>query len=212
MTDGYIYTFCIMHFFSFQFLWFYMYIYSYNSLRLWLWWGFDTAHAVARAYDRVAIKFRGTDAGINFNISDYNEDLQQMKNLTKEEFVHVLRRQSAGFSRGTSKYRGVTLHKCGRWEARMGQFLGKKAYDKAAIKCNRREAVTNFEASTYEEELSSEIENRGSSHNLDLNLGISTPYFANGQMGSNDLRSGLHLQSDLSNMHENRRVILKAVY
>ncbi|GMP56278.1 hypothetical protein CsSME_00020829 [Camellia sinensis var. sinensis] len=130
-----------------------------------------------------------------------------MKNLTKEEFVHVLRRQSARFSRGTSKYRGVTLHKCGRWEARMGQ-----AYDKAAIKCNGREAVTNFEASTYEEELSSEIENRGSSHNLDLNLGISTPYFANGQMGSNDLSSGLHLRSDLSNMHENRRVILKAVY
>ena len=50
----------------------------------------------------------------------------QMKNLSKEEFVHILRRQSTGFSRGSSKYRGVTLHKCGRWEARMGQFLGKK--------------------------------------------------------------------------------------
>jgi len=50
----------------------------------------------------------------------------QMKNLSKEEFVHILRRHSTGFSRGSSKYRGVTLHKCGRWEARMGQFLGKK--------------------------------------------------------------------------------------
>lgn len=50
----------------------------------------------------------------------------QMSNFTKEEFVHVLRRGSTGFSRGSSKYRGVTLHKCGRWEARMGQFLGKK--------------------------------------------------------------------------------------
>ena len=108
-----------------------------------------------RAYDRAAIKFRGLDADINFNLVDYEEDLkqvrkthkflmninldeacdlfltiflndEQMKNLSKEEFVHILRRQSTGFSRGSSKYRGVTLHKCGRWEARMGQFLGKK--------------------------------------------------------------------------------------
>jgi AP2-like factor, euAP2 lineage len=50
----------------------------------------------------------------------------QMRNWTKEEFVHILRRQSTGFARGSSKYRGVTLHKCGRWEARMGQLLGKK--------------------------------------------------------------------------------------
>ena len=67
-----------------------------------------------------------SDWSETFLSADFSKLMKQAKDLSKEEFIHILRRQSTGFSRGSSKYRGVTLHKCGRWEARMGQLLGKK--------------------------------------------------------------------------------------
>ncbi|RRT62114.1 hypothetical protein B296_00011776 [Ensete ventricosum] len=39
------------------------------------------------AYDRAAIKFRGVEADINFNLSDYQEDLEQVKRNALEEIV-----------------------------------------------------------------------------------------------------------------------------
>eukprot|EP00249_Psilotum_nudum_P011617 c23278_g1_i1 orf=1266-3386(+) len=159
--------------------------------------GFDTAHAAARAYDRAAIKFRGLDADINFNLSDYEEDVKQMSSLAKEEFVHILRRQSTGFSRGNSRFRGVTLHKCGQWDARMGQFLRKESYDREFIHSNwRDQAATNLVPISHEQERSMGF--KGPGQYLDLSL--KTPSVLEGLLNCKDKSSDL--QCSLSVLSE----------
>lgn len=48
-----------------------------------------------------------------------------LSSLTQDEVVAHVRRRSNAFSRGKSKYRGVSGHN-GRWEARIGSFGGRK--------------------------------------------------------------------------------------
>lgn len=130
--------------------------------------GYDMEEKAARAYDLAALKYWGPTTHINFSLEDYGEELLQMKNMSRQEYVAHLRRKSSGFSRGASMYRGVTRHhQHGRWQARIGRVSGNKdlylgtfgtqeeaaeAYDIAAIKFRGTNAVTNFNMSRYDVE------------------------------------------------------------
>lgn len=88
---------------------------------------YDDEEAAARAYDLAALKYWGQDTILNFQVSNYQEELKGMEGQSKEEYIGSLRRKSSGFSRGVSKYRGVARHHHnGRWEARIGRVFGNK--------------------------------------------------------------------------------------
>jgi hypothetical protein len=87
--------------------------------------GFDSQEDAARAYDLAALACKGSNALINFGATDYKNQLQEINGFTKEEVVAYVRRRSAAFSRGKSRYRGVSGHN-NRWEARIGSFGGRK--------------------------------------------------------------------------------------
>ena len=87
--------------------------------------GFDAQIEAAQAYDLAALACKGPDAVINFTPEDYDDQLKEIEGFSREEVVAYVRRRSAAFSRGKSKYRGVSGHN-GRWEARIGSFNGRK--------------------------------------------------------------------------------------
>nr|GMD77862.1 AP2-like ethylene-responsive transcription factor AIL5 isoform X1 [Ipomoea batatas] len=89
--------------------------------------GYDKEDKAARAYDLAALKYWGPTTTTNIPVSNYKKELEEMKHMTRQEFVASLRRRSSGFSRGASIYRGVTRHhQHGRWQARIGRVAGNK--------------------------------------------------------------------------------------
>ncbi|KAG8068958.1 hypothetical protein GUJ93_ZPchr0005g14860 [Zizania palustris] len=86
---------------------------------------YDDEEAAARAYDLAALKYWGAGTQINFPVSDYARDLEEMQMISKEDYLVSLRRKSSAFSRGLPKYRGLPrqLHNS-RWDASLGHLLG----------------------------------------------------------------------------------------
>ncbi|CAN0908343.1 AP2-like ethylene-responsive transcription factor At2g41710 [Linum grandiflorum] len=81
---------------------------------------YDDEEAAARAYDLAALKYWGPGTLINFPVSDYTRDLEEMQNVSREEYLASLRRKSSGYSRGLSKYRGLSS----RWDLSIGRMAG----------------------------------------------------------------------------------------
>ncbi|MCL7036744.1 hypothetical protein MKW94_004818 [Papaver nudicaule] len=126
---------------------------------------YDNEEKAAHSYDLVALKYWGPDtrARLNFPIATYKKQLEEMKEMSKEEFVMYIRRNSC-FKKGSSVYRGVTRHGDSRWQARISGIPGRrglhlgtfsseeeaaKAYDIASIKYRGMKAFTNFDVSNY---------------------------------------------------------------
>ncbi|KAH1194665.1 AP2-like ethylene-responsive transcription factor [Glycine max] len=81
---------------------------------------YDDEEAAARAYDLAALKYWGPGTLINFPVTDYTRDLEEMQNVSREEYLASLRRKSSGFSRGLAKYRGLSS----RWDPSYGRMSG----------------------------------------------------------------------------------------
>lgn len=73
------------------------------------------------------MSYWGLSAILNFDAENYKSESAMLQSMKKEEVVAMLRRSSTGFSRGASKFRGVTRHhQHGKWEARIGRVAGNK--------------------------------------------------------------------------------------
>ncbi|XVF07208.1 hypothetical protein REPUB_Repub06bG0118900 [Reevesia pubescens] len=88
-------------------------------------WAYDDEEAAARAYDLAALKYWGPGTLINFPVTDYTRDLEEMQNVSREDYLASLRRKSSGFSRGISKYRGLSS----RWDSSFGRVAGSEYFN-----------------------------------------------------------------------------------
>ncbi|XP_042018597.1 AP2-like ethylene-responsive transcription factor At2g41710 isoform X2 [Salvia splendens] len=115
---------------------------------------YDDEEAAARAYDLAALKYWGPGTLINFPVTDYTRDLEEMQNLSREDYLASLRRKSSGFSRGVSKYRPLSS----RWDSQFGRTPGAD-YNNALYGAGDEAATGSENAGVYSVERKIDLTN-----------------------------------------------------
>ncbi|RDX60228.1 AP2-like ethylene-responsive transcription factor ANT, partial [Mucuna pruriens] len=104
--------------------------------------GYDMEEKAARAYDMAALKYWGPSSHINFPLENYQNELEEMKNMTRQEFVAHLRSEQlihihnhdiqllSKSGKAADSQEGPLCteehHQHGRWQARIGRVAGNK--------------------------------------------------------------------------------------
>ncbi|CAA7405920.1 unnamed protein product [Spirodela intermedia] len=101
---------------------------------------YDDEEAAARAYDLAALKYWGAGTLINFPVSDYSRDLEEMQSVSKEDYLVSLRRKSSAFSKGFPKCRGIPRHPPNnQWETPLSHGNNSPWFTKFASGCMTRD-------------------------------------------------------------------------
>ncbi|CAN1137742.1 AP2-like ethylene-responsive transcription factor PLT2 [Linum perenne] len=54
--------------------------------------GFDDENMAARAYDLAALKIKGASTTLNFPVTDYEKEIEEMKDVSKDEHLKLLKK------------------------------------------------------------------------------------------------------------------------
>ncbi|CAN1255553.1 AP2-like ethylene-responsive transcription factor BBM2 [Linum perenne] len=119
--------------------------------------GFNDENMAARAHDLAVLKIYGTSASLNFPVTEYEEEMEEMKDMSKDEYLKSLKKRptngdpfkmkwEAKLKRAGS-FKGVYLGRCVLMAAT--ELVAARAHDIAAIKVWGRKAITNFDIGQY---------------------------------------------------------------